>query len=61
MATEKEIFTISALTENRSGMLNAIGLQNPGVDNVIKIELEKLKKVYHKKVIANIGGSTEED
>ena len=49
------------IAESTSGMLNAIGLQNPGVDEVIEIELEKLKKVYHKKVIANIGGSTEED
>ena len=49
------------IAESTSGMLNAIGLQNPGVDNVLKIELEKLKKVYNKLVIANIGGSTEED
>lgn len=49
------------IAESTSGMLNAIGLQNPGVDNVLNIELEKLKKVYHKQVIANIGGSTEED
>lgn len=49
------------IAESTSGMLNAIGLQNPGVDEVISIELEKLKKVYKKQVIANIGGSTEED
>ncbi len=49
------------IAESTSGMLNAIGLQNPGVNNVLKIELEKLKKVYNKKVIANIGGSTIED
>ena len=48
------------IAETHSGMLNAIGLQNPGVDDVLKIELEKLKEVYSKKVIANIG-STEED
>ena len=42
-------------------MLNSIGLQNPGVHDVLNIELVKLKKVYHKKVIANIGGSTVED
>lgn len=49
------------IAESYAGMLNAIGLQNPGVDNVIKVELEKLRKVYHKKVIANIGGSSKED
>lgn len=49
------------IAESTSGMLNAIGLQNPGVDDVLNVELQKLQKVYHKKVIANIGGSTEED
>ena len=49
------------IAESYAGMLNAIGLQNPGVKDVIKIELEKLKKVYNKKVIANIGGSTKEE
>lgn len=49
------------IAESYAGMLNAIGLQNPGVHDVLNIELEKLKKVYHKKVIANIGGSTKED
>jgi dihydroorotate dehydrogenase (NAD+) catalytic subunit len=49
------------IAESYAGMLNSIGLQNPGVKNVIAIELKKLKKVYHKKVIANIGGSTKED
>ena len=43
------------------GMLNAIGLQNKGVDKVISEEIEKLKKVYDKRVIANVGGhSTDE-
>ncbi len=49
------------IAESYAGMLNAIGLQNPGVHDVLNIELEKLKKVYNKKVIANIGGSTKED
>lgn len=49
------------IAESYAGMLNAIGLQNPGVEDVLNIELEKLKKVYHKKVIANIGGSQKED
>ena len=46
------------IAESYAGMLNAIGLQKPGVDKVIDIELKKLEKIYHKKVIANIGGST---
>lgn len=49
------------IAETYGGMLNAIGLQNPGVHDVINVELPKLKKVFDKKVIANIGGSTEED
>ena len=42
-------------------MLNAIGLQNPGVDAVIHEELEKLRPLYNDKVIANIGGSAIDD
>ena len=42
-------------------MLNAVGLQNPGVEHVIKYELPALKKVFHKKVMANISGSCIED
>lgn len=49
------------IAESTSGMLNAIGLQNPGVDDVLQEELPKLKKVFNKKVIANIGGSLMED
>ncbi len=49
------------IAETYAGMLNSIGLQNPGVEEVINCELVKLKKVYHKKVIANIGGSTEKE
>lgn len=44
------------IAECESGMINAVGLQNPGVDKVISDELVKLKKVYGKKVMANIGG-----
>ena len=39
-----------------SGMLNAVGLQNPGVDRVIDTELPKLAAVFHKPVMANISG-----
>lgn len=46
------------IADAHSGMLNAIGLQNPGIDNVISDEFIKLKKVYDGHVIANVGGST---
>lgn len=49
------------IAEGPSGMLNAIGLQNPGVDAVMNEELEKLRPLYHDKVIANIGGSGIDD
>ncbi len=39
-----------------AGMLNAVGLQNPGVDRVINTELPKLAKVFHKPVMANVSG-----
>lgn len=44
------------IAECTSGMINSVGLQNPGVDRVISEELPKLKKCFHKPVIANIGG-----
>ena len=49
------------IAEGPSGMLNAIGLQNPGVEAVMNEELEKLRPLYTDKVIANIGGSAPED
>lgn len=49
------------IAEGPSGMLNAIGLQNPGVDAVMNEELEKLRPLFHGKVIANIAGSCLED
>ncbi len=49
------------IAEGPSGMLNAIGLQNPGVDAVMHEELEKLRPLYDGKVIANIGGSGIDD
>ena len=39
-----------------AGMLNAVGLQNPGVDRVIDTELMKLKTVFHKPIMANVSG-----
>ena len=44
------------IAETPSGMLNAVGLQNPGVDRVISEELPKMKRVYHKPVMANVSG-----
>ena len=44
------------IAETPMGMINAVGLQNPGVDKVISEELPKLRKVFRKKVIANISG-----
>ena len=49
------------IAEGPSGMLNAIGLQNPGVEAVVNEELEKLRPLYTDKVIANIGGNGIED
>ncbi|MBQ7491147.1 MAG: dihydroorotate dehydrogenase [Clostridia bacterium] len=43
------------------GMINAVGLQNPGVEQVISEELPKLKKVFHKPVMANVSGFSVED
>ena len=49
------------IAESASGMLNSVGLQNPGVDKVIQEELPALAKVFHKPVMANVSGfSTEE-
>ena len=42
-------------------MINAVGLQNPGVDAVISTELPKLKKCFSKKVMANVSGFAIED
>lgn len=44
------------IAETASGMLNAVGLQNPGAEKVISEELPKLSRVFHKKVMANVSG-----
>ena len=49
------------IAESTGGMLNAVGLQNPGVDAVIAEELPKLKKVFHKPVMANVSGFSVEE
>lgn len=49
------------IAECTSGMINSVGLQNPGVEKVISEELPKLKKCFDKKVIANVGGFSIEE
>ena len=44
------------IAECASGMLNSVGLQNPGVDKVISEELPNLKKIFNKPVMANVSG-----
>lgn len=44
------------IAECSAGMLNAVGLQNPGVDRVIAEELPKLRQCFHKPVMANVSG-----
>lgn len=44
------------IAECSAGMINSVGLQNPGVDRVVAEELPKLKKVFDKKVMANVSG-----
>ena len=49
------------IAECPAGMINAVGLQNPGVERVIAEELPKLKQVFRKKVMANVSGFSVED
>ena len=49
------------IAECTAGMINAVGLQNPGVEAVIANELPKLKKCFHKPVMANVSGFSVED
>ena len=49
------------IAECPQGMLNSVGLQNPGVDRVISEELPKLKECFHKPVMANVSGFSVED
>lgn len=49
------------IAECREGMLNAIGLQNPGADAVIAQELPQLRRIYHGRLIANISGFSLEE
>ena len=49
------------IAECPSGMLNAVGLQNPGVDAVIAEELPRMKEFFHKPVMANVSGFSIEE
>ena len=49
------------IAECTAGMLNAVGLQNPGIDAVISEELPRLRTFFHKPVIANISGFSVEE
>lgn len=49
------------IAECSEGMINSVGLQNPGVDEVLRHELPELSKIYQKPVLANISGFSVED
>ena len=49
------------IAEMASGMLNAVGLQNPGIDAVIEQEVPNIAKIFHGPVIANVGGFSLEE
>lgn len=49
------------IAECPSGMLNAVGLQNPGIDHVLAYELPQMKAYFHKPVMANVSGFSVED
>ena len=49
------------IAEAPAGMLNAVGLQNPGVDRVIAEELPNLARIFHKPVMANVSGFSVEE
>ena len=49
------------IAETPMGMINSVGLQNPGIHAVIEHELPELKKIFNKKVIANISGYSVEE
>ncbi len=49
------------IAECTAGMINAVGLQNPGVEKVIAEELPRLAKCFSKKVMVNVSGFSIED
>lgn len=49
------------IAECTSGMLNSIGLQNPGIDHIIEADLPALRNIYHGPIIANVSGFSVEE
>ncbi len=49
------------IAECKNGMINAVGLQNPGVHHVVEYELPEMKEYFHKPVIANVSGFSVDD
>ncbi len=49
------------IAECKSGLINAVGLQNPGVEKVISEEMPKMREVFHKPVMANVSGFSIDD
>ena len=49
------------IAEYAGGLLNSVGLQNPGVEAVIREELPRLREVFHKPVMANVSGFSIEE
>lgn len=49
------------IAECTSGLINSVGLQNPGVEHVVNVEIKKMKKFFNKKVIANVSGFSKEE
>lgn len=49
------------IAESDTGIVNSIGLQNPGMEHVLAHELPEMKKFFHKKVIANVSGFSVEE
>jgi len=49
------------IADTPSGMLNAVGLQNPGIEKVLSEEIPELKKVFSKPLVLNVGGFSEEE
>ncbi len=49
------------IAECKKGLINSVGLQNPGVHKVIESELPKLKKCFYKPVMANVSGFSVDD
>ena len=52
---------VPRIAECPAGMLNSVGLQNPGVDHVIREELPAMRRIFRKPIIANISGFSIED